>query len=160
MQWNELCGRPDLQNLPFKIELDEFGRIIMSPVKVYHSVLQGEIAGLLQHNRQDGKVLTECAIQTSKGTKVADVAWASKETYQTIKDDDDCSISPELCVEVVSASNTQQEQEEKKQLYFERGAQEVWFCPRSGKIQFYDCTGKIAQSTLFPKFPLVIDIDA
>ncbi|MEE4379077.1 MAG: Uma2 family endonuclease [Candidatus Competibacteraceae bacterium] len=160
MQWQELCDRPDLQNLPFKIELDEYGRIIMSPVKLYHSLLQGEIAGLLRLYRRGGKVFAECAIQTSKGTKVADVAWASQETFQKIKDDDDCSVSPELCVEVVSASNTQKELEEKKQLYFERGAQEVWFCPRSGKIQFYDCTGKISQSTLFPEFPIVIDIDA
>ena len=37
MNWLELCNRPDLQNLPFKIELNKQGKVIMSPVKVYHS---------------------------------------------------------------------------------------------------------------------------
>ncbi len=46
MNWLELCNRPDLQNLPFKIELDEQGKVIMLPVKAYHSILQGEIAAL------------------------------------------------------------------------------------------------------------------
>ncbi len=54
MKWQELCERPELQNLPFKIELDEHGKIIMSPVKVRHSALQGEIAAILRLNRKDG----------------------------------------------------------------------------------------------------------
>ncbi len=45
MKWQELCERPELQNLPFKIELDEHGKIIMSPVKVYYSALQGGDCG-------------------------------------------------------------------------------------------------------------------
>ena len=43
MKWSEVCARSDLQNLPFKIELNEQGQIIMSPVKVYHSAYQGKI---------------------------------------------------------------------------------------------------------------------
>ena len=46
----------------------------MSPFTVPQSALQGEIAALLRLHRNDGKILTECAVQTSKGTKVADVA--------------------------------------------------------------------------------------
>ncbi len=37
MTWLEVCEHRSLQNLPFKIEIDEKGRILMSPVKVYHS---------------------------------------------------------------------------------------------------------------------------
>jgi hypothetical protein len=44
MNWLEVCEHPALQNLPFKIELDETGKIIMVPTKVYHSIYQGEIA--------------------------------------------------------------------------------------------------------------------
>jgi len=82
MNWQEVCNHPDLQNLPFKIELNETGKILMSPTKVYHSVFQGEIAALLRINRSDGKILTECAINTHKGTKVADVAWASNALFK------------------------------------------------------------------------------
>lgn len=71
MEWKEVCEHPSLQNLPFKIELNERGQILMSPVKVYRSAFQGRIARLLPEN---GVALPECAIKTEKGTKVADVA--------------------------------------------------------------------------------------
>ncbi|MFO1433472.1 MAG: Uma2 family endonuclease [Candidatus Competibacteraceae bacterium] len=159
MNWQELCNRSDLQNLPFKIELDAQGKVIMSPVKVYHSALQGEIAAALRSNRKDGKILTECAIQTSKGTKVADVAWASKETYLVIKDEVECSLAPEVCIEVLSSSNTAEEIEEKKGLYFEKGAREVWLCDRVGVIEYFGREGKLGKSTFFPLFPQRIDLD-
>ncbi len=123
----------------------------MSPSKVYHSALQGEIAALLRLHRNDGKILTECAIQTGKETKVADVSWASRETYQKIKDETECSVAPEICVEVLSLSNTDEEIDEKRALYFEKGAKELWLCDHSGKI---------ARSSLFPNFPQEIDLDA
>ncbi len=121
MQWQEVCEHPSLKNLPFKIELDEYGKILMSPVKVYHSAFQGEIAFILRSLLKTGRTLPECAIKTSKGTKVADVAWASLELFQIIKEQTECSVAPEICVEVISASNSQREMDEKKALYFEAG---------------------------------------
>ena len=160
MNWQELCDRRDLQNLPFKIELDAQGKVIMSPVKVYHSALQGEIAAVLRLNRKDGKILTECAIQTPKGTKVADVAWASRETYRVIKDQVECSLAPEVCIEVLSSSNTEEEIAEKKSLYFEKGAKEVWLCNRQSMIEYFAREGKLDKSAFFPLFPPRIDLDA
>ncbi len=159
MEWKEVCSDPHLQNLPFKIELNEHGRIIMSPVKVYHSVMQGEIAALLRQNRDDGKILTECAINTRKGTKVADVAWASKNTFNDIKHETECSISPEVCIEILSSSNTDDEIEEKKVLYFEKGANEVWICNKDGNVQFFSQQGLIENSSIFPRFLRKIDYD-
>lgn len=159
MNWEELCERTDLHNLPFKIELDAQGKVIMSPTKVYHSVLQGEIAALLRLNRQDGKILTECAIHTRKGTKVADVAWVSSDTYQTIKHEAECSIAPEICIEILSSSNTTDEINEKKALYFQQGAQEFWLCDRDGRMVYFDTSGECQSSQLFPDFPDKIDIE-
>jgi len=31
MNWQEVCEIPQLKNLPFKIELNEYGRIVMPP---------------------------------------------------------------------------------------------------------------------------------
>ena len=160
MNWQEVCDRPELQNLPYKIELDARGRIVMSPSKVYHSALQGEIAALLRLHRNDGKILTECAIQTRKGTKVADVSWASRETYQKIKNETECSVAPEICVEILSLSNMEEEIDEKRALYFEKGAREFWLCDKDGKIVYSDHSGKISRSSLFPNFPQEIDLDA
>ena len=159
MNWQELCNRSDLQNLPFKIELDAQGKVIMSPVKIYHSALQGEIAAALRLHRKDGKILSECAIQTRQGTKVADVAWASRETYLIIKDQVECSLAPEVCIEVLSSSNTEEEIAAKKSLYFEKGAKEVWLCNRQGIVEYFDREGKLDKSAFFPLFPARIDLD-
>lgn len=157
MNWLEVCEHPDLQNLPFKIELDETGKIIMAPTKVYHSIYQGEIAYQLRTLSPMGKTLVECAIATRKGTKVADVAWASPERVATIWSEIECSVAPELCVEVLSSTNTQKEMRAKRQLYFERGALEVWLCDADGKLTFFDRTGPLERSTLFPDFPVQLE---
>ena len=158
MNWQEVVAHPGLQNLPFKIELNERGQIIMSPVKLAHSAYQGIISELLRAWRKDGRILPECAIWTRKGTKAADVAWFSDERWQMVKGQAEASIAPELCVEVVSKSNTQAEMREKRKLYFEQGAQEVWVCHEHGKIEFYAPSGKLKASTLFPDFPTQVNI--
>jgi Uma2 family endonuclease len=105
-----------------------------------------------------GKVLAECAIKTAKGTKVADVAWASEERFAKIRNEVECSIAPEVCVEVLSLSNTNDEITEKGKLYFDQGAQEVWICHGDGDIHLYDAEGRREQSVLFPHFPRHIDM--
>ena len=158
MNWQEVIKHPSLQNLPFKIELNEKGEIVMNPVKVNHSIYQGEIAALMRSMREGGMVLAECAVWTKKGTKVADVAWASKQTLKVIKDQTECSIAPEVCVEVISYSNTDKEIRGKRKLYFDRGAKEVWICNKYGEITFYNPKRKLKKSELFPNFPLKIEI--
>lgn len=153
MNWQEVCEHPDLQNLPFKIEMNERGQILMSPVKVYHSAFQGKIAALLYLHIGNGEVLAECAIQTRLGTKVADVAWCSIDRFAIVKSESECSIAPEICVEVLSESNTSLEMNEKKQLYFTHGALEVWICDAYGCVKFHDKNGELDASSIAPNFP-------
>lgn len=157
MQWQDVCAHPDLKNLPFKLELNEYGQIVMSPAKVYHSILQGEIAALLKSMRPEGRALTECAIYTHKGTKVADVAWASPDIFQQIKTEVECSIAPEICVEILSSGNTGLEMQDKISLYFSRGAKEVWLCSPEGNLSFHIPAAVVEHSVLFPNFPTKID---
>nr|VFJ45557.1 MAG: Putative restriction endonuclease [Candidatus Kentron sp. FM]VFJ45643.1 MAG: Putative restriction endonuclease [Candidatus Kentron sp. FM]VFK06819.1 MAG: Putative restriction endonuclease [Candidatus Kentron sp. FM] len=157
MNWQQLCDSPRFRDLPFKIELADSGKIVMSPVKVIHSVFQGEIAATLRTHRKDGRILSACAIETGKGVKVADVAWASKATYQAIRGRSACQIAPELCIEVLSDSNTPEEIEEKKALYFEQGAVEVWLCTQEGEIEHFGREGAITTSFLFPDFRKKMD---
>ena len=137
MNWQEVIAHPSLQDLPFKIELNERGQIIMTPVKVRHSAFQGKIGQLLSMFLSGGMILPECAIATRKGTKVADVAW----------------VSAEICVDVISESNTAEEMKEKKEIYFESGAQEVWICTNNGTMSFFNPTAELKRSTLAPNFP-------
>lgn len=158
MNWQEVCEHKDLKNLPFKIELNEYGQVIMSPVKLYHSGLQGEIALLLRQLLKAGKILPECAIKTSKGTRVADVAWASSELWKQIKTESEAPVAPEICVEVISDSNTQIEMSEKKALYFESGAKEVWLCNEKGEMLFFNSEHELIHSDLVPDFPLQVEV--
>jgi len=159
MRWEEVCEHPSLQDLPFKIELNEHGEIVMNAVTVMHSLYQGEIEFLLRSLLKTGKTLPECAIKTRRGTKVADVAWASRDRVTLIKDETECPIAPEICVEVRSLSNTHDAMEEKRELYFARGAMEVWLC-KDGEMSFYGRAGKMARSSLAPEFPARITIEA
>ena len=158
MRWQEVCENPQLQDLPFKMELNHWGQLIMSPAKNIHSVLQGRIqVELFKRLGDHGVIIPECAIQTSDNVKVADVAWISPERYHRVKHEIAYSTAPELCIEVISASNSKEEMSEKKALYFEAGAVEVWLCSPEGEIDFYDRSGELATSRLFPGFPLQVD---
>ncbi len=158
MNWQEVVESPYLQNLPFKIETNEFGEIIMNPVKIGHSIYQGEISSVMKNMRPEGVVMVECAIKTRKGTKVADVAWASMTVIDQIEKETDASVAPEICVEVLSMSNSDKEIVGKRKLYFKRGAVEVWTCDSYGEMRFFDAGGKLEQSKMFPEFPKQIKI--
>ncbi|MDR3567712.1 MAG: Uma2 family endonuclease [Syntrophobacteraceae bacterium] len=69
------------------------------------------------------------------------------------------ALSPEIVVEVKSPSNSLKRIEGKKQLYFEAGAKEVWFCDEDGKMHFFSLQGKLKRSELFHEFPERIDLE-
>ena len=101
MNWQEICANPNLRNLPFKIGLNEYGQGVLSPVRVYHSAFQSVI-GTLLHRLLNGYILDKCAIATPMGAKAADIAWVSPERFQILRKEDECSIAPEICIEVIS----------------------------------------------------------
>ncbi len=150
MNWQEVCDDPILRDLPYKIELNEWGKIVMSPASSRHSILQGLLQDWLRSNRQEGLIFPECPIQTAKGVKVPDVVWASPAFMKEYGLISPFPRAPELCIEVMSPANSIREMEEKRELYFARGAQEVWLCDEQGGLTFYDCAGEIPASRLFP----------
>lgn len=150
MNWQEVLSDPALRDLPYKIELNEWGQVVMSPASSRHSILQGLVMDALRKARQDGLVFPECPIQTSKGVKVPDVVWISDAMLREHRDETPYSKAPELCIDVISPSNSMREMEEKRELYFARGAQEVWLCDEQGTLTFFECTGQIQTSRIFP----------
>ncbi len=155
--WDKIVSDPDLAGLPYRIETDRHGQIIMSPpAPPSHGNKQGRIAGLLGNQSESGEVITECPISTGKGVKPADVAWCSDAVWRQERENSCMSSAPEICVEVISPSNTSSEIQEKKDLYFEAGAKEVWLCADDGTIRFHHAAKPDAQaagSGLFPDFP-------
>jgi Uma2 family endonuclease len=100
----------------------------------------------------DGRIVTECAVRTPQGTKVADVAWFSSARWEQVKKEYDSPVAPEICVEILSPANSDAEMETKKMLYFTGGAEEVWICDENGDIIFYDPKGIIWKSMRMPQF--------
>ncbi|MBK8454752.1 MAG: Uma2 family endonuclease [Thiofilum sp.] len=49
--------------------------------------------------------------------------------------------APELCVEIVSPSNSKQEITEKVELYLAKGAQEVWIVYDNNRLEIFTHTG-------------------
>ncbi len=158
MKWSEVIAEKNLQDLPYKIELNEWGNIVMSPASNRHSFLQMAIAMLLAAQKPDGHTFNECSVETSQGVKVADVIWGSSDFFSLYQLDTPYLVAPELCIEIMSPSNSMDEMKEKKDLYIERGAAEVWICEESGDITFWDNQGKISTSVLFPDFPESINV--
>ena len=158
MIWSEVLADKKLQDMPYKIELNERGKIEMSPATNIHGLLQGEIIIMLAQFLKGGKRIPECSVQTSKGVKVADVTWLSDEFITKNKYVTPYLIAPELCVEIVSPSNTKEEILEKIALYLETGAIEVWVCNLQGNLSFYDVTGKLELSKLVPEFPEQLEL--
>ncbi len=153
MNWTSICEDPLLANLPYKIQTDKWGNIVMSPASNRHGIYQAKIVVLLSRMMDTGTVITECSVETSEGTKVADVAWASTQFIQTHKDATPFIEAPEICVEIISRSNTLAEMDEKKELYFARGCKEFWLCDSEGAMKFYKNTGELKHSLIFNQFP-------
>jgi Uma2 family endonuclease len=145
MQWPDVLADKSLQNLPYKIELNEKGNIEMSPASFLHSRLQGKIAATLLL-QLGGDVFTELAIQTTKGVRAPDVAWGSEAYTAQHLQDIWASAAPELCIEIISPSNSVQAMQEKVALFLEAGAAEVWLVEEQGKISYYDFSGQISFS--------------
>jgi Uma2 family endonuclease len=148
MQWHEVIEHPSLQNLPFKIELNQFGKILMSPASNYHGRLQMQIGQKLARYLPHGEVIAECSIQTDDNVKVADLVWASNAFIQDYAYKTPYPKAPEICIEIISPSNSQQEMQQKIKLYLDRGALEVWIIHENKTIDIYSSLGKIEQSQL------------
>ena len=147
MNWASVINNPFLKDLPFKIELDKWGRILMSPASNNHGSIQFETGAKIRDCKKGkGKVITECSIQTSQGVKVADVVWASDSFIDKFGFETPYKRAPEICVEVVSPSNSQGEIDEKIELYLSKGAHEVWIVREDGNTRYYTYEGEIEES--------------
>ena len=160
-RWEELLADRELAKVEGRIETDRHGHIIMSPPPApNHGSYQTLIAHLLITFMRNGRVLTECPISTADGVKAADVAWASPSCMRKLGNRVCFPEAPEICVEVLSPSNTQAEIQEKTALYFDAGAKEVWICADSGQMKFLGPTARQAmpRSALCPQFPAQVQL--
>lgn len=152
--WQALVIDPALSNLPYKIETNRSGQIVMSPAKTQHSIFQGKLAAVFERALGD-LVMGECAIATREGIKVADVAWCSPKRYEKIRGPGVLLYAPEICVEIKSPSNASPELAAKIRLYLDSGAREVWVVSEDGAISIHSAAGQVQKSSFKIKTPLL-----
>ena len=160
-RWAELLPDRELARVEGRIETDRHGHILMSPPPAAsHGRFQWEIGRLLWSLLDAGGVLTECPISTADGVKAADVVWASAERMKELGGQACFPRAPDICVEVMSPSNTDAELREKMALYFDAGAREVWLCSESGAMSFFrpGATRPMRASKLCPQFPKQVEL--
>jgi Uma2 family endonuclease len=156
LAWKKMLADGELAKIEGRLETDRHGHILMSPPPGYqHASRQFEI-GYQLRKQLGGNVRTECPLSTSDGIKAIDVAWLSDLRESTALSGSLLLQAPEICVEVLSPSNTPAEMAEKMALYFDAGADEVWFCDTDGNMIFHNPGGPIDRSSFCPDFPSVI----
>src|SRR5262245_11140347 len=74
-RYRDMCYDRRFANVPGKLELDRWGRVLMTPASAYHGQLQGRLCQKLAI--LGGETLIEVGIATSEGVFVPDLAWAS-----------------------------------------------------------------------------------
>jgi Uma2 family endonuclease len=147
VRYEKLCDDPCLANVPGKFEIDVWGRVMMTPPPAYkHGLVQGRLVQLLGSLR-DGRVGVETPIATSAGLFSADITWSSDAFVRAHAPEIALQQAPELCIEVVSPSNSRKELTDKRDAYLASGAKEVWIVyPKSKRCEFFGADGRLERS--------------
>jgi Uma2 family endonuclease len=137
-RWDEILSEPAWFKVDGRIETDRHGRILLRPPAApRHGRFQAKIITLLTKLMPPGEVLPECPISTADGVRAADVVWVSQQRWRELGNRACFVQAPEICVEVISPGNSEEEIREKIDLYFDAGAQEVWTCGAFGQMTFF-----------------------
>ena len=149
MRCAELVKDPTLSDLPYKIEINLWGKVETTPASFWHGRLQGSIAAQLAEQLRHGESLTEVPILTEIGVRAPDVGWGSKDYLEANANASPAPRAPESCVEIVSPSNTDDEIRQKIRAYLAAGAREVWIVTEEGRISYHGPSGE-QPGTRFP----------
>jgi len=160
-RWDDLLESGEMAGYETqRVETDRHGHLVLSPWAVArHGIYQSEVISLFARLLPGGRSITECPVSTSDGVKLVDAAWMSRQRFDPMREFTVFEKAPEICVEVLSPSNTRAEMEEKRALYFEIGCEEFWTVAATGKVRFFAPDGaELDSSALCPEFPDQIEI--
>lgn len=59
MQWQQICDNPLFQDMPFKVETNRWGQIVMSPASNQHGLYQARIVRWLTKLLDGGEPLVD-----------------------------------------------------------------------------------------------------
>jgi Uma2 family endonuclease len=144
-RWNELAADPES---PDYFELNEFGELIVTPKPtVGHQRVASAVARILTA-RLGGEAVTDVSVLTDRGVRAPDVVWMTTERWDECKGQSPLQVVPDVCVEVLSPSNTREEIAMKVGAYLRGGAPEAIVVGLKGEVEFFGPEGKRESSAL------------
>ncbi len=154
-RWNELAADPES---PDRFELNEFGELILSPPPTnrHNRIAQLVARALIEQLGPDAFV--EMSVHTDRGIRVPDVVWMTAERWVVSRFATPLSVVPDVCVEVLSPSNTREEIAMKSGAYLRGGAREVIVVGLQGEVEFFGAEGKRKSSALGISLALPADL--
>ena len=147
-----------------------WGQVItLTRPRMRHAKLQSRLVRLLRPKAEHlGVVESEVAFRAlpEYDLRGADVAFVSRERWETASDDDNLHGAPELVIEVLSPSNTKSEIQEKAALCLATGSREFWVVDVKRKC--VTITGTDGQAVVYqmgermplPLFDSDLDVDS
>jgi Uma2 family endonuclease len=153
-RWQALCADPTFDDVAGKIELTEWGEILMTPVGKSHGLAAMRVAEALRRGL-GGHTMAEVGVTTAIGVRAPDVAWCTDAWLAAHPVETPLSGAPDLCVEIVSASNALPKLREKALAYVNARAREAWLVyPESRRVEVYGRDGR-TDATAF-----AVDLDS
>jgi Uma2 family endonuclease len=149
-RWQAMCTDPKFDDVIGKVELDEWGDVLMNPpAGVPHGRTATRIVVVLE-KFLGGSTMVEVGVITSMGVRVPDVVWCSDAWLDQHPEKTALTSAPEICVEILSPSNTRSELRRKARAYIEAGAIEAWIVsPADRTVEVHAAAGH-TESTTFP----------
>jgi Uma2 family endonuclease len=142
-RWRALCADATFDDVAAKIELTEWGEILMSPVGKTHGLTAMRLAEGLRR-ALGGHTMAEVGVSTSIGVRAPDVAWCSDSYLQAHPEEMPLTAAPELCIEIVSVHNALPKLREKAMAYVRAGALEAWLVyPDARQVEIYGPEGRL-----------------
>lgn len=157
--WSRALQDKTLSDLPYRIETNRYGQLVMSYRPNLHGLIKGQLIGAFAENgpREDGHPVSRCPVETSEGIKAPDMAWFSAERRDAVEGDFAAPVA-EVCIEFRTDVNPNEELVERRRLYFRGGAEEVWIVSEEGEVEFFGPDGRLGHSKYAPNFPTTIDL--
>lgn len=144
-RWRALADDP---SSPDYYELTQFGELIVSPRPMTgHQRVASAVARMITA-QCGGEGVTGVSVLTDRGVRAPDVVWMPSECWVACKGQSPLEVVPDLCVEVLSPSNTREEIDMKIAAYLRGGAREVIVVGLKGEIEIFGPQGRRETSAL------------
>jgi len=152
-RWREIVADPQT---PEFVELSEFGELILTPPPTNkHELVAFEMAAMLKAQLGPRACVAISVSTKARGVRRPDAIWMKADQWQDV---DPLPFVPEICVEVLSPSNTPALISMKTQAYLDSGAKEVITVGLRGEMRFFGIDGERAASAYGLHFEEVVEL--